>query len=63
MPRTKPKHNLQNIAIRTRLGKELRQAFQAQGVFISPNYNSLELRVLEYLEKNQATKKARRHTK
>lgn len=51
MPRDWPR--LQNIPIRTELSKRIREAFQQQDPkLIVPDYASLELRVLAYMEKN-----------
>ena len=52
--------NLQNIPIRTKLGKELREAFEAcQGkLLMSFDYSQIELRILAHLSDDTAMKDA-----
>ncbi len=49
--------NLQNIPIRTELGRQVRKAFVAEGspdwLFLSADYSQIELRVLAHLSRDQ----------
>ncbi|HEX6976092.1 MAG TPA: DNA polymerase I, partial [Vicinamibacterales bacterium] len=55
--------NLQNIPIRTELGREIRRAFVADPghVLISADYSQIELRVLAHLSKDEALTDAFAH--
>ena len=54
--------NLQNIPVRTELGRQVRKSFLAQGapewVFLSADYSQIELRVLAHLSRDPALMKA-----
>lgn len=53
--------NLQNIPVRTELGKEIRAAFRPQfpgWVYVSADYSQVELRLLAHLSKDPALIKA-----
>ena len=53
--------NLQNIPVRTPLGKKLREAFkpqQAQWSFLSADYSQIELRLLAHLSEDPVLSKA-----
>jgi DNA polymerase-1 len=52
--------NLQNIPIRTDLGRQIRRAFVAEegNVFISADYSQIELRLLAHLSKDEALTEA-----
>lgn len=52
--------NLQNIPIRTELGREIRQAFIPQDgfVFVDADYSQIELRVLAHITGDEMLKKA-----
>ena len=52
--------NLQNIPIRSDMGKEIRKAFTAQGnnMLLSADYSQIELRILAHLSKDKALKNA-----
>ena len=52
--------NLQNIPIRTALGRDIRRAFAARGgcVLISADYSQIELRVLAHLSEDAALTEA-----
>ena len=56
--------NLQNIPIRTELGREIRRAFTADPghVLISADYSQIELRVLAHLSGDEALVEAFRHS-
>lgn len=56
--------NLQNIPVRTELGRELRRMFIAedeQHVLIDADYSQIELRVLAHIAKDEAMLEAFRH--
>ena len=56
--------NLQNIPIRTELGREIRRAFipsSADHVLISADYSQIELRVLAHLSQDETMKEAFRN--
>ncbi|MFQ5443383.1 MAG: DNA polymerase I [Nitrospinales bacterium] len=52
--------NLQNIPIRTELGREIRKAFVAEGqnMLLSADYSQIELRILAHLSNDEALIKA-----
>ena len=52
--------NLQNIPIRSEMGKEIRKAFAAEGkgVLLSADYSQVELRILAHLSEDKALKHA-----
>ncbi len=52
--------NLQNIPVRTELGKDIRNAFIADedNVFLSADYSQIELRILAHLSQDEDLKKA-----
>ena len=52
--------NLQNIPIRSDMGKEIRKAFTTEGdnMLLSADYSQIELRILAHLSKDKALKKA-----
>jgi len=52
--------NLQNIPIRSDMGKEIRKAFTAEGdnMLLSADYSQIELRLLAHLSKDRALKDA-----
>ncbi len=52
--------NLQNIPIRTELGKQIRRAFVAQPgwVLVSADYSQVELRILAHISEDEALVKA-----
>jgi DNA polymerase-1 len=53
--------NLQNIPIRSDLGKRIREAFipsKKSNIFLSADYSQIELRVLAHLSQDKALKKA-----
>ena len=52
--------NLQNIPIRSDMGKEIRKAFTAEGdnMLLSADYSQVELRILAHLSKDNALKNA-----
>ena len=52
--------NLQNIPVRTELGREIRKAFVAQEgyVFVDADYSQIELRVLAHITEDEMLKKA-----
>ena len=52
--------NLQNIPIRSEMGREIRKAFTAEGdnMLLSADYSQLELRILAHLSKDKALKNA-----
>jgi len=52
--------NLQNIPIRTDLGRQIRRAFVAEegNVFVSADYSQIELRLLAHLSQDEALMKA-----
>ena len=41
--------NLQNIPIKSELGKEIRKVFVSRGLFLSADYSQIELRILAHL--------------
>ena len=52
--------NLQNIPIRSDMGREIRKAFTAKGdnILLSADYSQIELRILAHLSKDKALKNA-----
>ncbi len=52
--------NLQNIPVRTELGKDIRNAFIADegNIFLSADYSQIELRILAHLSHDEDLKKA-----
>jgi DNA polymerase-1 len=58
--------NLQNIPVKTDIGKEIRKAFvpQKEGWhFLSADYSQIELRILAHLSKDEALREAFAHDK
>jgi DNA polymerase-1 len=52
--------NLQNIPIRSEMGKEIRKAFavEGKGMLLSADYSQIELRILAHLSEDEALKHA-----
>ena len=45
--------NLQNIPIKTKIGREIRKVFISKGVFLSSDYSQIELRILAHLSEDK----------